>query len=294
MIIFVRMNYLLLVLITSLSLGSGRELKHYNFEQPDKIISLPDSLREISGIAFINDSTVVCVQDENGILFVYDIQHNRIKERHPFHADGDYEGITTAYNYIYILRSDGKLFEISDFNSKKISTKSYTTNVPASNNEGLCFNYGENELLIGCKNKVTNSDVEKDVRQIYAFDLSEHKLDKNAKFEMRVEDAMTFADKKNLDMSGVGANKKGKNKNTFKFNISAIAIHPISGNLYILNAADHALFVVNDKSKIIAIQLLDPVLFNKPEGLTFKPNGDMFITNEGQEGNANIVSLTYH
>lgn len=294
MIIFVRMNYLLVILITSLSLGSGRELKHYNFEQPDKIISLPDSLREISGIAFINDSTVVCVQDENGILFVYDIQHNRIKERHPFHADGDYEGITTAYNYIYILRSDGKLFEISDFNSKKISTKSYTTNVPASNNEGLCFNYGENELLIGCKNKVTNSDVEKDVRQIYAFDLSEHKLDKNAKFEMRVEDAMTFADKKNLDMSGVGANKKGKNKNTFKFNISAIAIHPISGNLYILNAADHALFVVNDKSKIIAIQLLDPVLFNKPEGLTFKPNGDMFITNEGQEGNANIVSLTYH
>ncbi|HRG86634.1 MAG TPA: hypothetical protein PLU02_13120 [Chitinophagales bacterium] len=288
------MNYLLVILITSISLGSGRELKHYNFEQPDKIISLPDSLREISGIAFINDSTVVCVQDENGILFVYDIQHNRIKERHPFHADGDYEGITTAYNYIYILRSDGKLFEISDFNSKKISTKSYTTNVPASNNEGLCFNYGENELLIGCKNKVTNSDVEKDVRQIYAFDLSEHKLDKNAKFEMRVEDAMTFADKKNLDMSGVGANKKGKNKNTFKFNISAIAIHPISGNLYILNAADHALFVVNDKSKIIAIQLLDPVLFNKPEGLTFKPNGDMFITNEGQEGNANIVSLTYH
>lgn len=293
MIIFVRMNYLLVILITSISLGSGRELKHYNFEQPDKIISLPDSLREISGIAFINDSTVVCVQDENGILFVYDIQHNRIKERHPFHADGDYEGITTAYNYIYILRSDGKLFEISDFNSKKISTKSYTTNVPASNNEGLCFNYGENELLIGCKNKVTNSDVEKDVRQIYAFDLSEHKLDKNAKFEMRVEDAMTFADKKNLDMSGVGANKKGKNKNTFKFNISAIAIHPISGNLYILNAADHALFVVNDKSKIIAIQLLDPVLFNKPEGLTFKPNGDMFITNEGQEGQANIVSLTY-
>lgn len=294
MIIFVRMNYLLVILITSLSLGSGRELKHYNFEQPDKIISLPDSLREISGIAFINDSTVVCVQDENGILFVYDIQHNRIKERHPFHADGDYEGITTAYNYIYILRSDGKLFEISDFNSKKISTKSYTTNVPASNNEGLCFNYGENELLIGCKNKVTNSDVEKDVRQIYAFDLSEHKLDKNAKFEMRLEDAMTFADKKNLDMSGVGANKKGKNKNTFKFNISAIAIHPISGNLYILNAADHALFVVNDKSKIIAIQLLDPVLFNKPEGLTFKPNGDMFITNEGQEGQANIVLLTYH
>lgn len=294
MLIFVTMNYLLVILITSLSLGSGRELKHYNFEQPDKIISLQDSLREISGIAFIDDSTVVCVQDENGILFVYDIQHNRIKERHPFHADGDYEGITTAYNYIYILRSDGKLFEISDFNSKKITTKSYTTNVPATNNEGLCFNYGENELLIGCKNKVTHSDVEKDVRQIYAFDLSDHKLEKNAKFEMSVEDAMTFADKKNLDMSGVGANKKGKNKNTFKFNISAIAIHPISGNLYILNAADHALFVVNDKSKIIAIQLLDPVLFNKPEGLTFKPNGDMFITNEGQEGQANIVTLTYH
>lgn len=287
------MNYLLVCSFIALTFVQGRELKHYNLSQPDKVLELPDSLREISGIAFINDSTVACVQDENGILFIYDIKNNFIKERYPFHADGDYEGIAIAYNYIYILRSDGKLFEISDYSSKKIKTKSYTTGVPADNNEGLCFDRNTKSLLIGCKNKIIDADAEKNARQIYRFDWEKKELHKNPTYALTVDDAMAYARKKNLNMGDIGANKKGKNKNTFKFNISAIALHPKTGNLYILNAADHAIFVVDETSTIKEIKLLDPVLFNKPEGITFTPNGDMYITNEGQEGKARILYFKY-
>lgn len=287
------MNYLLVCSFIALTIVPGRELKHYNLSEPDKVLELPDSLREISGIAFINDSTVACVQDENGILFIYDIKNNFIKERYPFHSDGDYEGIAIAYNYIYILRSDGKLFEISDYSSKKIKTKSYTTGVPADNNEGLCFDRNNKSLLIGCKNKIIDADAEKNARQIYSFDWEKKELHKNPTYDLTVDDAMAYARKKNLDIGDIGANKKGKNKNTFKFNISAIALHPKTGNLYILNAADHAIFVVDDASTIKEIKLLDPVLFNKPEGITFTPNGDMYITNEGQKGKARILFFKY-
>ena len=63
--------------------------------------------------------------------------------------------------------------------------------------------------------------------------------------------------------------------------------------MYILNAADHAIFVVDNESNIEEIKLLDPPLFNKPEGITFTPNGDMYITNEGQEGKARILFFKY-
>jgi len=36
---------------------------------------------------------------------------------------------------------------------------------------------------------------------------------------------------------------------------------------------------------------LDPVLFNQPEGLTFAPNGDLYISNEGGEGVATILKF---
>jgi uncharacterized protein YjiK len=272
---------------------NNRELKHYQLDKPTTVFELPDSLREISGIAFINDSTVACVQDENGILFIYDLQNNVIRECHLFHADGDYEGIAIANNLIYILRSDGKLFEISNYNTGQISSKSYETKVPADNNEGLCYDAANNQLLIGCKNKINDNDAAKNARQIYAFKLDKKELKKQPSYNLSVDDAMQYADKHKMDMSEIGANKKGKNKNTFKFNISAIAIHPRTGNLYILNAADHALFIVNNDEEMVQIALLDPLLFNKPEGISFTPNGDMYITNEGQEGSARILFFEY-
>jgi hypothetical protein len=42
------------------------------------------------------------------------------------------------------------------------------------------------------------------------------------------------------------------------------------------------LFVFDPLGQILHIEKLDPIVFNKPEGIAFSARGDMFVTNEGQ------------
>ena len=46
---------------------------------------------------------------------------------------------------------------------------------------------------------------------------------------------------------------------------------------------------MNLKGVIINIVELDKRIFNQPEGICFSENGDMFISNEGKNGKANIL-----
>ena len=41
------------------------------------------------------------------------------------------------------------------------------------------------------------------------------------------------------------------------------------------------------------IEKLNPVLFNKAEGLSFYPNGDVLISNEGQAHQPTLLKFNY-
>ena len=43
----------------------------YDLNKPSAIAVLPDTLHEVSGLTDIDDHTVACIQDENGVLFFY-------------------------------------------------------------------------------------------------------------------------------------------------------------------------------------------------------------------------------
>jgi hypothetical protein len=60
---------------------------------------------------------------------------------------------------------------------------------------------------------------------------------------------------------------------------SALVIHPISKKLYVLTATGFILCIYNE-GKLEDVIRLNPVLFNKAEGITFMKNGDMIISNE--------------
>src|SRR5690606_11819055 len=102
----------------------------------------------------VDSNTVACIQDENGILFLYDIVNHEIKEQFTFGPDGDYEGIARVDQTIYVLRSDGMLFEIRDFNSEAPEVDSISTGIEAKNNEGLCYDEANHRLLIASKGKI--------------------------------------------------------------------------------------------------------------------------------------------
>ena len=263
----------------------------YNFAEPDVKLSLPDTLREISGLTVINENEIACVQDENGILFIYDMESKEISNQIPFAADGDYEGVTHVGKTMYILRSDGVLFEINDYTSHKPKVDSIVTNIPAANNEGLCYDKEHNRLLIACK--VANSKELRTKRMVYGFDLKTRKTISEPVYTIDVTDLKLFAQQNAIDLP-VRIKKKGAiPEPMMKFKPSAISIHPKTKKVYILSAADHLLFVFDRKGKPEHIEVLDGDLFNKAEGISFLPNGDLLITNEGQENKPSLLRFSY-
>lgn len=287
-IFFLPISILLVSFIGVAEQGIG-----YDLAKPNVSLILPDTLREVSGITYLDSSTVACVQDENGIIFIYDIINNGIAKQFVFNINGDYEGITRVENTIYILRSDGVLFEISDYRSNNFKLTSYITGVPASNNEGLCYDNDKNRLLIACKVQVGKDPLNKDKRSIYGFDLTTKKLNKAPVFEFDVLAIRKFASDNKVKPPLV-MNKYGQMvQPIIRFRPSAVSIHPGTKNIYLLSAVDHLLFIFNMEGKIQRIESLDPVMFNKAEGITFFENGDMLIANEAQGKKPTLLRFNY-
>lgn len=255
-------------------------LSHYSVNKPDKKLELPPILHEISGLTIVDDETIACVQDEKGIVFMYNIGTNSIEKQLVFGDDGDYEDISKVGDVFYILRSDGVIFKFSDYNTTTPKTTIYETNIPAKDNEGLHYDKQNNRLLIGTKSKI-----EKNRKGIFSFDLASKKMLK--------EPILTF-DTELLDRQvkekGINVNNK---KGTLKFKISAIAIHPIDRNLYILSSNEHLIFVFDMKGNLLEVANLEPQLYTQAEGIAFYENGDMLISNEGAEAKPSILKLKY-
>jgi uncharacterized protein YjiK len=275
--------------------GNAKEpltsLPGYQLKDPILKSVLPSILTEISGLTYLEGDLFACVQDENGILFIYNSKENKIEKEIPFHVDGDYEGIAKVNQSIYILRSDGVIFEIEDYKTDDLVTHEYLTGIPADNNEGLCFDPAENRLLVACKSKIGKGPEFKDKRVIYAFDLYTKKLSEEPVLEIDIQEIKSFALANKIDLP-TREKKKGEEA-IIRFRTSAICIHPITGHLYLLSAADHMLFVFDEKRELIHMELLDPRVFNKAEGVTFFENGDMLITNEGQEGSPTLLNFRF-
>ena len=271
---------------------NNEKITGYNLTQPDQRLIMPDILHEVSDVTEVDASSFACIQDENGILFIYDAVKNEIKKQYHFNIDGDYEGIARVGKQIYVLRSDGTLYEISDYSSDNFKLTTYVTGVPAANNEGLCYDKANNRLLIGCKSNLGKGPEFKDKRGIYAFDLGTKKLVRDPVFEFDINDIKQFAEKHNIKLPE-RAKKDNAPEPVIKFRISAIAIHPLNGKLYLLSATDHLFFIFDMKGGIEHMEQLNPSVFNKSEGITFFENGDMLITNEGQKTKPTLLCFNY-
>ncbi len=265
----------------------------YNFSDPDETIFLPAVLHEISGITVIDSSSVACVQDENGVVFIFDVLRKEIKKQIFFHGNGDYEGITQVNGTIYVLRSDGMLFEIKNLETSDLARSIPLKGIP-HNNEGLCYDEKNNRLLIAPKDKPKKDSDAKGERVIYGFDLDKGELIKKPVFDFDLSVIKKFASENKVFRQVESKKNNPDNKPEIKFRPSAIGINPLTYKLFILSGMEQMLFVFNIYEDLENIIQLDPKIYNMPEGITFFRNGDMLISNEGQNGNATLIRLNYN
>lgn len=265
----------------------------YKLDQEKQCIILPDELREVSGLTTIDSKTLACVQDEEGIAFIYDLTKQGVTRKIHFAGPGDYEGIAPAAKDLYVLRSDGMLFLIRDFAKDNPEIDSIETGIPNKDNEGLCFDKVNNRLLIGSKNKIGKGPAFKNLRTIYAFDCRKKQLLKDPLYTYDITTIKQFAETNRIALSTKESRKNPEEQEiALKFQISGLYIHPKSHLLYVLSASDYYLFVFNQQGQIQHLEVLDPQKFNKAEGIAIMQNGDLYVSNEGQAGNPTILLFT--
>jgi uncharacterized protein YjiK len=265
----------------------------YVLTKPDKTIILPMYLREISGVSIIDSSTVACIQDENGVVFILDITKDKIINRVNFGADGDYEAICRVDKTFYVLRSDGVLFKIAEYATSSVSKKIELTHIKADNNEGLCFDKNNNRLLIAPKEKNDKGPEFKENLVIYGFDQAADSIIKKPVIKIDLSKTAKFLDQNKIINLKKDKKKEKKNFTDFIFKPSEIGIHPITNKLYILCAVEKLLLVFDMDGNIENAEKLDHQIFNAPEGIAFFSNGDMLISNESGNTFPSIMRFNY-
>lgn len=293
-ILFVPLIIAALVAAKSYESASPDDTKgNYDLSAPLERHVLPPVLNEISGITDISYSEIGCVQDEKGIIFIYDLKQRKLAQQVVFSVDGDYEGLTRVNNDMYVLRSDGMLTEVKNYRSKSMVKNSYHLDIPTINNEGLCYDEKNNRLLIAAKSKAGKGKELKDTRLIYAFDLVQKKLLSKPVLEIDVAALVRYAAAKKIKLPEAPKKKGEGTRSLFKFFPSSVAVHPFTGSIYVISAIDRTMAVFSPKGDIIDFYLLDKQKFNKPEGITFLANGDFVISNEGEGTVPTILKFAY-
>lgn len=247
----------------------------YNLSLPDDKMELGKHLKEISGMAFIPGTDLILAEnDEKGDIFTIDFLHKKdLVGKVKFGGKDDYEDIVYTENNVYMLISSGIIVQVATKDSS-FTTAEFDLGLKGTNEfESMYLEADGRSLILLCKdcNKEKNK-----IRTAYRFDLATQKFAETPAYVMDV----STIQRKLLD-----------DKADFK--PSAAGINPVNGMLYIVASVGKVLVIASKDGIVEEVIKLDPALFNQPEGLTFAPNGDMYISNEAGEGTATILKFNY-
>jgi hypothetical protein len=258
---------------------SRAALASYALAVPDTSIVLPPRLAEVSGVTALSGTEVALIQDEDGVVFVYDLARRRIVREIPFGLPGDYEDVAVADSRLFVLRSDGVLFEIQGLSGRP-RVRAHVLRLPASDSEGLCLDARRRRLLIAPKSMLARGEDLKDTRRIFAYGLGAAALEPRPAMIFSVDAVRAFAERQARQVRGKRAGPGGNAGASLRFMPSAIAIHPTTFEIFVVSAVDRVLATFDENGRVTGFASLDAGLFRQPEGLTFLANGDLVITSE--------------
>lgn len=245
-------------------------LPGYKLDHP-QVMKLPPELDEISGLAWQErDSSLLAIVDEVGVLYKIFPKNPRHIERWKFGPDGDYEDLAITGSEIYILRSDGALFEVKFTSDGKAATTMYEYPEKGNEFETLCYDEPRQLLLMICK------DCEADKKKHLS----------TSAFSPATHSFVPYG-------HPIDANQIAKklDEKSIKFKPSAAAFHPLTHELYIVSSVNKVLVSADDEGKIKDVVRLAPGLYKQPEGLTFSPRGTLFISNESAKAGAATILI---
>jgi uncharacterized protein YjiK len=242
--------------------AQGKDTFPYDLEAPKDVYVMPSFLEEISGLTYFAPNQLAALNDEHGRIYVYDIKERKIVQRIRFEGNGDFEALELVGKDMYAIKSNGKMYR---FNID-VEGVVETINSPFTydnNIEGLGYDKKSNNLLLALKESGDIEGVKVKGKAVYGYNLDTKIFSKTPLFVLKDSDLERV----------LGAEST-------KLRPSGIAVHPITGDIYMIASVGSALVVFDNSGKPKNLTLLKRSLFPQPEGITFTPNGDLFIANE--------------
>jgi uncharacterized protein YjiK len=212
--------------------------------------------------------------DEKGDIFTIDFSDKRDQiGKIKFGGKDDYEDIVYTDSAVYMLVSEGKIVQVMTRDSSLTTTEFNLEKGGKNEFEAMYLDELTHSLILLCKECAHEKD---EIRVAYRFDLATHSFSAEPAYTIHISDI-----------------QKMMGDDAAEFKPSAAGINPMTGKLFIVASVGKALVIATRDGKIEQVYKLDPVLYNQPEGLTFAPNGDLYISNEGGEGTGTILKFNY-
>ncbi|MCB0543828.1 MAG: SdiA-regulated domain-containing protein [Lewinellaceae bacterium] len=253
----------------------------YDLESPFFIINLAnEELREISGLGPTDSAGIyLSIADERGIIYFIDCNGGgKVRRTVCFRNKGDFEGVEMVGQTLYAVKSDGDIFEITDWQRGKPEVQEYETALDKEDDvEGLCYDQHRQALLVACKQNPDSMCL----RRVFAFDLKAKTLSADPVYTIDPEEVNRIVP--------LGDDDKHR-----WFSPSGIAIHPITGDVYVISTSLKRLLVLDYRSgRIKFVAKLPKKMFPQPEGIAFDLQGDLLISSEGKKGDGMVMKFEY-
>jgi hypothetical protein len=231
---------------------------------------LSGDLSEISGLALTADGRLFAHGDEEGEVSEIDYRRGVVVKRFSLgtRVHADFEGITVAHDVLYLLASNGKLYEFQEgANAGQVAYRVHDTGLKHECEfEGVAFDPKLNALLLACKNVRTKGAL-RDSLVIYRWSLGGSGAPPS---RLTVPLAPM-----------IGANGwKGLHP-------SDITIDPVSGDYVLVAAEERALIEITPAGELVFARPL-PASLEHTEGVAITTDGLLILSDEAGHRPAEI------
>lgn len=268
----------------------------YKLDEPTVTIELPKKLTEISGLGINETGThLYAVQDEEGKIFKINLENQKVEKEIEFHKDGDYEGIELVKESVFVVKSSGTIYEVKNCGEKNQEVIKHKFELNKNSDvEGLGYDPIDKRLLLSCKGKVGKGDEFDFKKGIYGLDLATMKLEENPAYTISLDSVTQFLSTNTALEKMDKLIKLFKPEEEFIFGPSGIAVHPKTGDVYVLSSVGKLLVILTHSGTIKHMVKLKKKVHEQPEGITFDQDGTLYISNEGKAGKGKIYKFVFN
>ena len=244
----------------------------YLAKRAERQFFLPQGLSEISGLAVASSDSVYAHNDSDGIIYEIGLASGKVAKAFAMGkttVKGDFEDIAVRGGYVYLLTSDGRLFEAPvGEHRKRVIYNAYDTGVGAHcETEGLTSGPADDDFLILCK-KAREASL-KDRLVIYAWNLHDRRPVTKPWLNVPLSGLVEALDQAN-------------------FHPSAFIWRRDKGTFMIISAKGHSAIEIDLQGRLIDRIKFDKQEHPQPESLALMPDGRLIVGDEGPRGHGKI------